>query len=484
MKRKVWYNVDMKNTILKHVAIVIAITATLVIAVFVTSRSPAPASSLPVCSDCNVIVVAYDALQAKHVSHLGYSRETTPMFDALAQKGVSFSNAISVAPWTVPSYMSMFTGLYPAEHKVVNKFSTFTKEEQIPSNLKKLSPTVRTLAEVMKANGYATGGFTGDAGVHKQFGYDQGFDVFTDEVPFGSMENSAGHALEWLAQNKDNKFFMFLHGYDSHGQFKVPAEYKGRFIPAEYTGIYKGSNEEQRVLREKGLAEGKRELSDEDVAFWRGWYDSKIRDADDRFARFWSEFERMGVKNKTIIVLLSDHGTEFYEHKRFDHGFSLYDELVHVPFAFVVPGLEGGKIVNSQVSTIDLAPTLFHVLGINPGEQFRSQILGTRLLPHLKNGTGPGHDVFMETDYRDYTHKRGIRTTEGGWKFIMTMETGEQELYNVIHDPEETDNVITSFPDIAAVFAERVRGHIEATGQSIAGPWPTGCVPVYADQCK
>ncbi len=236
--------------------------------------------------------------------------------------------------------MSIFTGLYPSEHKVVNKFSTFTKDTKTFSHLKELSPNVQTIAEVLKANGYVTGGFTGDAGVHSQFGYNQGFDVFTDEVPFGSMENSADHAREWLSKNKDNKFFMFLHGYDSHGQFKVPEGYDGQFLPKGYEGIYKGTTEEQRVLREKGLADGSLNLSEQDVAFWRGWYDSKIRDADDRFARFWIEFERMGVKNKTVVVVVSDHGTEFYEHKRFDHGFSLYDELVHVPMVFVVPGME------------------------------------------------------------------------------------------------------------------------------------------------
>lgn len=471
------------SSVRRHIVIAVGLTVALIALGSVVSRPKQSVSRLPMCPDCNVVIVAYDALQAAHVSHLGYPRETTPMLDALAHKGVSFSNAISAAPWTVPSYMSIFTGLYPSEHKVVNKFSVFTKEEQVFSHLKKLSPDVQTLAEVMKANGYATGGFTGDAGVHSQFGYNQGFDVFTDEVPFGSMENSASHALGWLEKNKDNNFFMFFHGYDSHGQFKVPEGYKGKFMPENYGGIYKGTTDEQRMLREKGLAEGALDLSDEDVAFWRGWYDSKIRDADDRFARFWDVFSRMQFKNKTIVVILSDHGTEFYEHKRFDHGFSLYDELVNVPLVFVVPGLEGGKIVKDQVSTIDVAPTLFDVLGIDPGTQFRSQMRGASLLSYLKTGKGTARDVFMETDYRDYTYKRGIRTSDG-WKLILTMEDGKRELYNTMYDPHETNNVEAAYHEIAMALSARVREHIIATGQSMEGPWPVGCVPVYADQCK
>lgn len=440
-------------------------------------------TKMPLCPDCNVIIVAYDALQAAHVSHLGYEKETTPALDALAKEGISFSNAISAASWTVPSYMSIFTGLYPSEHKVVNKFSVFTTDQKIISNLKELSPNVRTMAQAFKANGYATGGFTGDAGVHSQFGYNQGFDAYTDEQTFGSMENSSKHALAWLAENKDKKFFMFLHGYDSHGQFKAPNDYKGRFMPSDYKGQYKGTNEEQRELRESGLAKGSIDLAPEDVEFWRGWYDSRIRDADDRFSGFLDEFNKMGIKDRTIIIILSDHGTEFYEHKRFDHGFSLYDELVHVPFVFIVPGISGGKILNNQVSTIDVAPTLFDIIGINPGDQYRSQIRGKSLFECLEAKNCESGDVFMETDYRDYTHKRGIRTADG-WKFIWTMESGNKELYDLKNDSAETKNLIIDQPDIAARLEGRVENHIEAAGQNPSGQWKIGCVPVYGDQCK
>jgi len=437
----------------------------------------------PLCPDCNVIIVAYDALQAAHVSHLGYEKETTPALDVLAGKGVSFSSAVSAASWTVPSYMSIFTGLYPSEHKVVNKFSTFNEDQKVVSNLNDLSPNVQTLAQVFKANGYATGGFTGDAGVHSQFGYNQGFDAYTDEQAFGSMENSSQHALEWLSGNKDKKFFMFLHGYDSHGQFKVPENYKGRFMPSDYNGQYKGTNEEQRQLREAGLANGSIDLATEDVEFWRGWYDSKIRDADDRFAGFLDEFNKMGIKDKTVIIILSDHGTEFYEHKRFDHGFSLYDELVHVPLVFIVPGISGGKIINNQVSTIDVAPTIFDIIGINPGEQYRSQIRGKSLFECLIAENCESRDVFMETDYRDYTHKRGVRTADG-FKFVFTLESGKRELYDLNSDPEEINDIADQNTGKVAILEQKARNVFEPLGQDFSKLWGVGCVPVYGDQCK
>lgn len=450
---------------------------------FFNKNKTSDAPALPVCPGCNVIIVGADALQASHVSHLGYERETTPAIDTLAKQGTSFRNAISAASWTVPSFMSMFTGLYPAEHKVVNKFSVFTKEKQTIANLTDLSPQVETLAEVFKANGYVTGGFTGDAGVNSQFGYNKGFDAYTDEKTFGSIENSSAHALDWIAKNKDSKLFVFLHGYDDHGQFDLPANYQGRFAPENYTGPYAGTKEEQRILREQGLADGEISLTPDDVAFWRGWYDSKIRDADYRLAQFLEKYHQLGIKNKTVIIVVSDHGTEFYEHKRFDHGFSLYDELVRVLFVFAVPGLPSQEIVSDQVTTLDMAPTLLDITGITASEKYRSQLRGKSLLSYLQNGKGEARDVFMETDYRNYTYKRGVRTTDG-WKYIMTMETGAEELYSIKNDPGETTNLTGQYPELTAKLKERVMNHLVKMGQDPIGPWETSCVPVYGDQCK
>lgn len=436
-----------------------------------------------VCGDCNVIIVAYDAVQASHVSHLGNARETTPTLDKLASQGFSFSNASSAAPWTVPSYMSMFTGLYPTEHKVTNKFTVFTKETKNISNLEKLSPSVETLAQTFKANGYVTGGFTGDAGVHSQFGYNKGFDVYKDNDPFGSIGIASNQALDWLKENKDKKFFMFLHGYDAHGQFKLPEGYKGKFMPTDYKGKFKATAEEQRLLREEGLVRGKLTMTPADIDFWRSWYDSKIRDEDDRFASFYSELEKLDLTKKTIVVVVSDHGTEFMEHGRFDHGHTLYDELTHVIMLFKIPGYTGGVKPSMQVTQLDIAPTLVDLLGLKVSDQFKSQQRGISLLPILKGDSSEGQDVFTETDYRDYTHKRAIKTKDG-WKLIITMETGAKELYDLNKDPMELKNVADANPKVVFDLTDRINKHIEEMGDNPFKKWQVGCLPVYADQCQ
>ena len=274
--------------------------------------------------DHNVILVSFDALQAAHVGCLGYERDVTPTLDALAAESFTFSRTYSVASWTVPSSMSWFTGVYPSEHRLTNKFAVYSQSEQRQARLRELAPQLVTLAELLKQNGYATAGFTGNAGVSGGFGYDQGFDVYSHEKQrFGSFDRSVPEALTWLRANKDRKFFLFLHGYDVHGQSTPAGGFDYRFVEPGYDGRYTGSSQEQELLREEGLDHGQLTLRDADVRFWRAIYDEKIQRADEKFSRFLAEFDTLGLTDNTLLIVTSDHGTEFYEHRRFDHGFTL-----------------------------------------------------------------------------------------------------------------------------------------------------------------
>lgn len=411
----------------------------------------------------NVVLVSFDALQAAHVTHLGYFRKTTPTIDKIAQEGFSFKNAISQASWTLPATMTWFTSLYPSEHRCINKYSTYTEKEKILTDLKQLSPDVVTLAEVLKKNGYITAGFNGDAGVGGHFGFSQGFDVYIDGPKFGGMDQSIPKALEWLRKNYKKKFFMFLHGYDCHGQFDPPNGFTRRFVDIDYKGPLKGGKEEQERLREEGLNKGYITLSDEDVEFWRALYDEKINDADERFRDFLEEFNKLGLSDKTIIILVSDHGTEFYEHKRFDHGFSLYDELIRTLLVFKLPNTQGGKIIEDQVRNIDIMPTLLDLLGIRAYKKVATQMKGLSLISLMRGGHF-NLEAFSETDYRLFTHKRSMRTYDG-WKFIYTMETGQRELYNLKKDAGELNNLSEKEKRIAYEMEQRLFEWLKSMGQ-------------------
>lgn len=435
--------------------------------------------------DYNVIFVSFDALQANHVHSLGYFRNITPTIDMMANKGFNFEQAISVSSWTVPSSMSWFTGVYPSQHKVVNKFSSYTEKEKVISNLKKLSPDIVTLAEVLKQNGYSTAGFTGDAGVNGVFGYNQGFDVYFDNTTqFSGMEVSAPRAIEWVRDNKDNKFFLFLHSYDSHGQYEPESGFDYRFVDFDYKGIYNGSKLQQAKLREEGLENGYINLTEDDVRFWRAIYDEKINGVDEKFAIFLKEYEKLGLMNKTIFILTSDHGTEIYEHKRFDHGFSLYDELIHVPLIIVLPERERSSI-ETQVSSIDIMPTILELLDIDLNQKIKSQMKGVSLVPLMK-GRNLSIDAYSETDYRLYTHKKSIRTSDG-WKFIYTFaeypdKMDVKELYNLKEDPYEMNNLIEKRPEIGYKLEQDLFRWIKY--QNISYSSQLGCSPVYMTQCQ
>ncbi|GAM09274.1 arylsulfatase K [Geobacter sp. OR-1] len=463
-----------------------AIAATMSIPGLMTGIANAAEAKLPLkYKDYNVVFVSFDALQAAHVGSLGYSRNVTPTIDAMAKKGFNFTNTISVASWTVPASMTWFTGVYPSEHRLTNKFAIFNPpSNNVLSNLKKLSPELVTLAEVLKQNGYATGGFTGNAGVSGFFGYDQGFDqYFFEKGKFGSMGVSIPKALDWLKENKNKKFFMFLHGYDCHGQNIPEGGFDYRFVDKGYDKKYTGSAKEQEALREEGLEKGSVAVRDEDVKFWRAIYDEKIQRTDARFKKFLEEYEKMGLLDKTIFVLTSDHGTEFFEHKHMDHGFSLYDELIHVPLVITLPKQKSGKIITDQISSIDVMPTILDLLDVKMPEKAKNQLRGASLVPAMK-GKSVAKEVYSETDYRQYTYKRSV-ITKDGWKFIYTLENKNRELYNLKKDPKELKNVVDQEPRIAYELEQKLFAHFKSIGHDLsAKQWIPGLNPVYDSQAK
>ena len=429
----------------------------------------------------SVIFVSFDALQAAHVGAWGGRPGVTPTLDALAGRSCVFRRAYSVASWTVPASMSWFTGVYPSEHRMTNKFAVYNSEIRQPADLWNLSPQLTTLARVLKQAGYVTGGFTGNAGVHGGFGFEEGFDVYYSEAGrFGGFEGSIPRALEWLRAHRNQKFFLFLHGYDCHGQFSSDERPDHRFVDPGYDRRYTGSAREQELLREEGLEQGRLNLRDSDVAFWRAVYDEKVSRADARFREFLHELESLQLADKTLLIVTSDHGTELCEHDRLDHGFTLYDELLHVPLLMKLPGQSAGREIVDRVSSIDVLPTILDLLGVLAGEAM-GQCRGSSLGPSLAGGR-VARSCFSETDYREYTYKRSVLRPDG-WKLILTLETNERELYDLEADPGETVNLAHARPQLADELEAELRRHFRSLGHPLEGRrWKVGLNPVYPSQ--
>lgn len=424
----------------------------------------APVDVFANCPNCNVVVIAIDALQAKRVSSLGYARPTTPEIDKLAANGVSFARAISPSSWTVPTYLSVFSSAYPTEHTMTNRYRKFEKGDKIVANFSQDTPNLQVMAEIFKNNGYRTGAFTGASGVSAELGYNKGFELFKENPSFGGLEPAAQNANAWLTTlKKTDKFFLFLHGYDTHGQYSLPQDYNGKFMLKSKK--FKGTKEEEIALREAKVQGKSTNIDYSDKEFWSAWYDSKIFDADNRLGRFLSDFQKTPQAKNTIIVLISDHGTEVFEHDSIDHGHTLYDELIHVPFIMSGPGIKKNNTVKQQVSTIDLLPTLLDYLSIKPTMALKGQMRGRSLKRALLGKSITAADAFSETDYRDLIHKRSVRTKDN-WKLIITIDDGSEELFNLNTDPSEKQNLSSSNPKKAKAMMSILDKHLNSMSQT------------------
>ena len=216
------------------------------------------------------------------------------------------------------------------------------------------------------------------------------------------------------------------------------------------------------------------------MRFWRAVYDEKISRTDTRFQEFLAEFDKLGLSDKTLFVLTSDHGTELYEHRRLDHGFTLYDEQIHVPLIVKLPGQTTGHKIADRVGSIDLMPTILDLLDIDAHDASR-QLRGTSLVPAMR-GALAQRNCFSETDYREYTFKRSIIRPDGR-KLIVTLESKSRELYDLNTDPGELHDLAASEPQLAEDLQTQLFAHFQSIGCDLTHRrWAIGLNPVYQSQ--
>lgn len=313
-----------------------------------SARPGAPADGPGAPRPRGVILISIDALRADHLGPYGYARPTTPFLDRLAARATVFENAFAQVPSTLPSHMSMFTGLYPSEHQV-----------HPPSNV--LSDQIRTLPEILRKAGFRTFGHTEGGYVQGGYGFARGFEEWTD-TPYAhdtDVERTFRAGLDSLAKVRpDERFFLFLHSYTVHDPYEPPPAYRNLpWMGPRPAGAFDpiGPN----------FASYNLQLLDATPAaieWYRGLYDAGIRYLDDQLAAFFGELERMGLDRDTVVILTADHGEEFGEHDRLVHT-QAYPECLHIPLIVVAPG-RGGARVARVVETVDYAPTIYDLAGV------------------------------------------------------------------------------------------------------------------------
>jgi arylsulfatase A-like enzyme len=403
----------------------------------------------------NLLFFGIDSLRRDHMSSYGYHRLTTPYLDRIAAEGVLFEQHFSPSIPTTPGYASMLTGA-----------DVFGTDVVALRHEGPLGNHVQTLAEVLGDNGYNTTciGFTGNPssrGFQTYLDYESWHPSEGGRAPKGQDLNEVAiPELERLAA-AEKPFLLFMRHMDPHSPYLPPIPYERMFYGGDEKDPTNPSMEP--VYAFKPFADYLMSWIPEGVTdhtYVTAQYDGAIAYMDACIQSIFSKLEALGLEEETLIVVTSDHGETLYEHDcYFDHH-GLYDCTLTVPLIIKYPGkVPAGKRV-SDVSLIqDIMPTVLSLLGIKSGIRFDGRDLAALL-------QGENTSLISEFYITECTwmRKHGWRTPE--WKLICALEPDfhfkpEIELYNLIQDPEENNNLAKKEPDIVVLLQKRMLAHIE-----------------------
>ncbi len=358
-------------------------------------------------SGYNLLLVTLDTTRPDRLGCYGNDEIRTPVMDALARDGVIFSNAIATTPTTLPSHASIMTGLYPHHHGSRS------------NGLFPLAMEETTLAEVLSAAGYATAAMVSAFVLDSKFGLDQGFDVYDDEIhaknrSSGAYERSGDQttdrAIQWLHEGRADAFFLWVHYYDPHAPYRLSGS-------AAKSG---GDNP----------------------------YDEEIAFVDEQVGRLLKVLDELGRAEKTLVVVVADHGEGLGDHGEYSHGVLLHDSTLRVPLIMRAGRrLGGGVHIGRRVSQVDLVPTLLSLLGISPPD-------GLDGFDLTRSGEGV-RAIFAETLHA---------LAKFGWAPLVAVYAGDQKLilgpnpefYDLSEDPLERQNAY----DVYRVRAASMLGEL------------------------
>jgi len=373
-----------------------------VLVLFLVIRPGRDRVKLPVAGapSYNILLITLDTTRADHLGSYGYKPAKTPNLDRLAQEGIRFARVYCPAPLTLPSHASIMTGLYPVTHGVRNN------GHDLPSG-------IRTLAEILKGQGYSTTAFVSSFSVDSRFGLDRGFDAYDDtfrsESPF-KTQNAERRAEEtfagfsrWLENNGKNRFFGWVHYYDPHLPYDPPSPYKEEF--------------------------------DGDP------YDGEIAYMDQYVGAVLERLKEKGILERTIVVIAGDHGEGLGDKVETGHGIFLYEETLRVPLILYNSAVfPRSQVIESQVRLIDIVPTILEIIGL---KNEAAGMTGQSLVPWLRGKSRKDLDSLVETFYprENFGWSELVGLVSGRWKYI---QSPRPELYDVKNDPGEREDLSAS----------------------------------------
>ena len=341
-----------------------------------------------------VILISIDTCRADHLSCYGFDRATTPQIDAIAGEGILFANAHTPVPLTLPAHCSMLTGTYPIYHKV-------------HANLDyKLGDSHNTLAEILQVQGYDTAAVVSSVVMHHDVGIGQGFDQYFDgpERTFGAFEQvgqeTTRQAIEFLQQQRQQPFFLFLHYFDPHTEYTPPEPYATEYADDLYSG---------------------------EIAY-----------TDMCIGQVIDQLKSMGLYESTLIIITSDHGESLGEHNESTHGYYIYQSSIHVPLIIRAPGMKRMQRIDQLVCLVDIVPTILGYLDLPIPAHIQGFDLSGNSpgnLPELQN-----RDIYYESilPARNFDCNPLWGILHDKWSYIHTIRA---ELYDRQADPRQLNNL-------------------------------------------
>jgi len=369
-----------------------------------------------------VVLIFVDTLRPDHMSLYGYERDTTLKLDAFAKGAVVFDNARSVAPWTLPSTRTVLTGMQP-EH--------YAKTP--------------TLQERLGEQGFATAMIAGNVYLSSNFDMARDWGLHTVGM-WPRAEEVTDAAVEWLDQRQGHDAMLLVHYMDPHLPYVEPKQY--RFM---YAGEAQGGLREEFHLTDVRKANTR---APETRQYIQDRYDNNIRYATDQIDRILSKLD-----DDDVVVFFADHGEEFWDHGGFEHGHSLFDELLHVPLAIKGPGISGGRD-GSPVSLLDITPTVLDLLGLPSDGLHGKSLVGVMSKdPAALEELASRNLAFGRPLYG--ASRWGVLSGTDKW----TTHADSEELYDLSADPLEKTNLLRG--KRAATGAEFRQKFGQALGQEM-----------------
>lgn len=446
----------------------------------------------------NVILITIDSLRADHLGCLGYPENTTPNLDALAKEGVLFTKAISCGPDTptsiTPLLTSAYIRTYLSSKERAGKLRTNIEDEpdimgrveefkMIGTMTNEIYKTKTTLAQILKSHCYNTAAFHSNPFLSRYFSLGKEFDYFydsfsymggsrklkigirellekntllftffkhiynrvqSDNTPYDRADTINKKATRWLENQKNNSFFAWIHYMDVHYPYKPLKKFQLYFRSKSINNLEMSNLNYKMTHQPDQISEG-------EIGDLIDLYNGGIRYVDNAIDSLLHELDKMKLLKETLIIITADHGDEFMDHGGFVHNAKLYDELIHVPLIIYNSPYKHIEI-DEPVSLLDVSPTILDLSGIPLPDNFQ----GKSLVPVIR-GERISSGVISESIGKG---KIKISYRTRNWKYIFDEVKGRHELYNLIEDQKEANNLYEKENEKAKEFELKIEEHI------------------------